>query len=180
MVTRILHISDLHIGKTETEERNLKHIVKYIVNRDWKESKPVVLITGDIVNDGEEKQFVLARKLLNDLYENNFIVLPIPGNHDYGKNGNHALEKRFKCFKNEFYRLENVSYPHVKEINGHCFIGLNSMKAETGFFEGLLADGELGGRQIHDTLGVLKKLDNKPPESYTCITTPSYSLTKVL
>jgi len=164
MTTRILHISDLHVGKTEAEEWNLERIVKYIVKRDWEGSKPVVLITGDIVDDGKEQQFVLARKLLDDLYTNNFIVLPIPGNHDYGRNGNHAMEKRFKYFKNEFYRMENVSYPHIKEINGHYFIGLNSMKAETGFFEGLLADGELGGRQIHDTLGVLKKLDDRPPE----------------
>lgn len=163
-MAKILHISDLHVGRTETEGRNLKGIVKYIVNRDWNGLKPIVLITGDIVNDGEEEQFVFARKLLNDLYTNNFTVLPIPGNHDYGKNGNHAQEKRFKYFKNEFYKLENVSYPHVKEINGHYFIGLNSMSAETGFFEGLLANGELGSKQIKNTLGVLKKLDGRPPE----------------
>lgn len=107
-MTRILQISDLHVGRTETEGRNLGSIVKYIVKRDWNGLKPIILITGDIVNDGKEEQFIFARKLLDDLYINNFTVLPISGNHDYGKNGNHAQEKRFKYFKNEFYKLENV------------------------------------------------------------------------
>ncbi len=163
MPTKIIHISDIHVGKSDDEEKNFDKIVKCIVNKDWESDKPVILITGDLVDDGKEKQFVKAREILEPLYERKFTLLPVPGNHDYGWNGNHAREKRFKYFKSAFYNLENVGYPHVKPINGHVFIGLNSMKAEVGFFDGLLADGELGPRQINDTLGALKKCEDRSP-----------------
>ena len=166
MSTEIIHISDLHIGRTDDEEKNLGKIVKHIVNNNNKKKlkKTVVLVTGDIADDGKEEQFIKAREIFDPLFKNGFDVLTIPGNHDYGWNGIHADEKRFKYFKSSFWELENVTYPHVKQIGGHCFIGLNSMKAESGFFDGLLADGELGGKQINNTLGILRKLDNRPPE----------------
>ncbi len=164
MITRIIHLSDFHVGKSPAERKNLTIIVNTILNHDWSGNKPVILITGDLVNDGDKKQFYNVRNTLNPLYENNFIILPVPGNHDYGWKGNHAEKKRFKHFKSAFYFKENISYPQVKEINGHTFIGLNSMKAETGFFDGLLADGELGGKQIHNLSGVLKKCINRSPE----------------
>jgi len=37
------------------------------------------------------------------------------------------------------------------------------MKAETGFWDGLLADGELGSRQIHNVSGILNYVDDLPP-----------------
>ena len=128
MSLSILHLSDLHVGKTNEEGKNLQIIVKKIVSK-WgeEEKKPVILITGDIVDDGEEEQFNETRKVLDPLYSKNFQVLPIPGNHDYGWNGNHAKARRFKYFKNAFFPFENVSYPFPKEIDGHIFIGLNSM-----------------------------------------------------
>lgn len=158
MTQFILHLSDLHVGRSAKEGENLNLIVEKIINR-WanENNKPVILITGDLVDDGEEKQFIEARQILNPIYAKGFTVLPVPGNHDYGWNGNHAKAKRFKHFKNAFFPFEYVGYPFSKEIGGHLFIGLNSMKAEEGFFDGLLADGELGGRQIDDTTGILKK-----------------------
>lgn len=166
MSQSILHLSDLHVGKSTKEGENLNLIVEKIITR-WanENNKPVILITGDIVDDGEENQFIEARKILNPLYMKGFMVLPVPGNHDYGRNGNHAKTRRFKHFKNAFFPFEYVGYPFSKEIGGQLFVGLNSMKAETGFFDGLLADGELGGRQIDDTTGILKKtLDRKPEQ----------------
>ena len=37
------------------------------------ENKPVLLITGDVVDDGEENQFTKARKILDPLYLEIFI-----------------------------------------------------------------------------------------------------------
>lgn len=165
MALQILHLSDLHVGRTSKEGENLKIIVQKTVKK-WEgaENKPVILITGDSVDDGRESQFIDARRILDPLYLKNFRLLLIPGNHDYGCNGVHAEESRFKYFKNVFFPLENVSYPFPKEIEGHIFVGLNSMKAETHFFDGLLADGELGSKQINNTIGILKKLENRKPE----------------
>ena len=66
MLTRVLQISDLHIGEGEEVDKNFDLIVERIIDKgengnDWKENKPLILITGDIVNDGEEVQFIHAR-----------------------------------------------------------------------------------------------------------------------
>ena len=164
MSTKILHLSDLHVGKSRSEKKNLKLIVKTIVE-SYSNVKLTILLTGDIVDDGQKKQYKETKEILKPLCDNpNFNVWPVPGNHDYGWNGIHAKRQRFKYFKKAFYDLENVSYPHVKiDSFGHLFIGLNSMKAETDFWDGLLADGELGSRQIHNLSGILNSVDALPP-----------------
>lgn len=160
MSAKILQLSDLHVGKSKSESKNLKRIVEKVIKLCQKD-KLTILITGDIVDDGQKKQYKEAKKILKPLVDiENFNIWPTPGNHDYGWNGIHAERKRFKYFKKAFYGLENVGYPHVKTDSfGNVFIGLNSMKAETGFWDGLLADGELGSRQIHDISGILNSID---------------------
>ena len=157
---KILHISDLHIGKEETdvdEWRQAEKIVRRTI-RAWgdDEDKPLVLITGDVVDDGREVEFIEARRILRPLHRAGFQVAPLPGNHDYGWNGSHAQEKRFKFFKKYLLGIETrVTYPHVPYADDDVtVITLNSMQAETGFWDGLLADGELGDHQL-DELGEL-------------------------
>ncbi len=164
MGSAILHLSDLHVGQPGAADR-LEKIVKKIMKK-FGDRKLIILATGDIVDDGQKKQFGQAGEILKPLTENPlFTFWPAPGNHDYGWNGNHAERKRLKYFKNAFYGFENVSYPYVKHDDfGNMFIGLNSMKAECDFWDGLLADGELGSKQIHNLSGVLDKTDNMDPE----------------
>lgn len=164
MSAKILQLSDLHVGKSKSESRNLKRIVKKVVE-SFSKVKLTILLTGDIVDDGQKKQYKETANILKPLLNNeNFNVWPVPGNHNYGWNGIHAERQRFKYFKKAFYDLENVTYPHVKiDSFGNIFIGLNSMKAETGYWDGLLADGELGSRQIHNVSGILNSVDKLPP-----------------
>jgi len=161
---KILQLSDLHVGKSKSESKNLKRIVKKVIE-SFSNVKLTILITGDIVDDGQKKQYKEVIKILDPLFNiRNFNVWAVPGNHNYGWNGAHAQRKRFKYFKKAFYGLENVSYPHVKiDSYGHIFIGLNSMKAETDYWDGLLADGELGSRQIHAVSGILNSVDELSP-----------------
>jgi 3',5'-cyclic AMP phosphodiesterase CpdA len=157
---KILHISDFHIGKEETDVDEWKQAEKLVrrIVREWggDQDKPLVLITGDVVDDGREVEFIEARRILRPLHRAGFQVAPLPGNHDYGWNGSHAQEKRFKLFKKYLLGIENrVTYPDVPYAdNDVSLITLNSMQAETGFWDGLLADGELGTRQL-DELGEL-------------------------
>jgi 3',5'-cyclic AMP phosphodiesterase CpdA len=164
MSAKILHLSDLHVGKSKSESKNLKLIVKKVIE-SFSKVKLTILLTGDIVDDGQKKQYKETKNILKPLFDNpNFNVWPIPGNHDYGWNGIHAQRQRFKYFKKAFYDLESVSYPHVNiDSFGNIFIGLNSMKAETDFWDGLLADGELGSRQIHNVSGILNSVDALSP-----------------
>lgn len=167
MPTRILHISDLHVRKkrkkngkeTVKENANLSKVVRSIrSNGKWQKNKPIILITGDLVHDGTSDQFIDARDLLDPLYRDGFMVRIVPGNHDYGRLGNHAIESRFECFKAIFYPGQHVSYPHGIDPpwpGGHLFIGLNSMKAECDYVDGLGADGELGAKQINLTVKLI-------------------------
>ncbi len=185
---QIIHLTDTHIkGKKGKEAKNLNVIVKDIQKRySNSKSKTVVLLTGDIVDDGRKHQYKIAREILSPLFHNdNFLVWATPGNHDYGWQGTFADSSKFKYFKTYLYGgYENVTYPHVKytgtrnldvrQYDGHIFIGLNSMKAELGdeptkkeeseFLEELLADGDLGQRQLEDLNGILNTWDNRNRE----------------
>jgi 3',5'-cyclic AMP phosphodiesterase CpdA len=180
MSTKIIQLSDLHIGnwlefpQKTIEEDNLKKLVKHI-NKSYKGNpKPIILITGDLIHDGDPKQYNDAKSLLKPLIKSGFLVWPIPGNHDYGRLGNHAKKSRLKYFKRTFfgrdnrhYPLENVTYPQIrpkKMMGGHWFIGLNSMKGELGYLDKWLADGELGEKQLRSTVGMLEELKKRTKE----------------
>jgi 3',5'-cyclic AMP phosphodiesterase CpdA len=153
-------------------------IKKILDKNEWKNSndKPIIVITGDIVDDGRKSQFKKAQEILIDpLKKANFKVISIPGNHDYGWIGNFAQKKKFKYFKRYLIGLRRVSYPDLIEFdNGKLvIICLNSMKSETGFYDGLLADGELGGKQLNELDEILDYLDgmadNMKPAVAICL-----------
>ncbi len=172
---KILHISDLHIGKEETdvdEWRQAERLVR-LIRKHWGQDpdKPLVLITGDVVDDGREVEFIEARRILEPLHQAGFQVAPLPGNHDYGWNGAHAQEKRFKLFKKYLLGIEDrVTYPDVPYADDRvAVITLNSMQAETGFWDGLLADGELGGRQLDELGELVTTLRRERPKSFKIV-----------
>ncbi len=158
MKTRILHLSDLHLGRTTEEEENFKLIVEYILDKgrnDWQNDKPLILITGDIVNDGTDAQYQVAVGYLDKLYNAGFTLRVIPGNHDYGENGNHAKIENFILFKGYFAHLHQMQFPHKKLINDHIYVGLNSMEEYT---EVNFARGKLGSGQIKTACDYLRSL----------------------
>ncbi len=168
MLQRVLHLSDLHIGRRKVDAKNLRKVVSNIVKQYGVKKNSgkdlTILITGDLVNDGRKGQFKECRRILEPLYKH-FDVFTVPGNHDYGTWGNHAEAARFQHFKAAFYGLENVTYPHVKVKDHVIFIGLNSMKAEAGPIDGWLADGELGKKkQLHNLSGLLNRIDGLDPK----------------
>ena len=172
---RILHISDLHIGKEETdvdEWRQAEKLVR-LIKRNWGKDlvKPLVLITGDIVDDGREVEYIEARRILAPLHRAGFQVAPLPGNHDYGWNGAYAQEKRFKLFKKFLMGIETrVTYPDVPHADDDVsVITLNSMKSETGFWDGLLADGELGNDQLDELAELITVLRKERKKSHKIV-----------
>jgi len=172
---RILHISDLHIGKAGRRVDRWRQAEKLVrlIKRHWgdDDDKPLVLITGDVVDDGREAQFIEARRILEPLRTAGFHVVPLPGNHDYGWNGAYALEKRFKLFKKYLMGIETrVTYPDVPYSDDRvALITLNSMRAETGFWDGLLADGELGDDQLNELGELLTTLRAERPKNYRIV-----------
>ena len=168
MTTRILQISDLHIGRGDEEDMNFSVIVDDIVEKGggkWKKNKPLIMITGDLVNDGTEAQFIHAKNCLNQLSSAGFTLRLIPGNHDYGKNGNDANEESFNLYKKYLGHFHKMQYPlcespnNQSPLNGHFLVGINSMEV---FTESNFAEGRLGEQQINKVCQFLKTHKNRP------------------
>ncbi|MDO9290103.1 MAG: metallophosphoesterase [Hydrogenophaga sp.] len=86
---RWLHLSDFHVGKDLYEQKRLFAEILLEVER-WKTQKnfvpDYVFITGDIANRGLKKEYEAFRKEflvpLQEKFNINTVVIPIPGNHD--------------------------------------------------------------------------------------------------
>lgn len=72
----IAHISDIHVGSN--------HFVSNLLNRaivEMNEANPdVVIVSGDLTNDGFRQQYAAAKAYLENIECENVVV--IPGNHD--------------------------------------------------------------------------------------------------
>ncbi len=86
---RIIHISDLHIGKgfilLDADYENLRREFLQRVRAAFEDSGPdtavFLVVTGDVVDDGAAAQHCDARKALGIFGGR---ILACPGNHDYG------------------------------------------------------------------------------------------------
>ncbi len=145
---KLLHLSDLHIGRGNNFD-NADTILKEIDNK-YKDNddKPVILITGDITDDGKRWQYQLTKSLLDNYISRGYQVLLCPGNHDYGKNGIKA--KRENIDRYERYLSQDIDFPVVKKIGNCHFIALDSMEDEKGTLDRFGAEGEIGDDQLYD------------------------------
>lgn len=92
----VAHISDFHIGSY--------HFVSNLMNRtiqELNELQPdVVVVTGDLTNEGFRQEYLTAKAYLDDLECERVVV--VPGNHD----------------------SRNVGYLHFQELFGPLFTTL--------------------------------------------------------
>jgi predicted MPP superfamily phosphohydrolase len=154
---KIIHLSDLHIGYEDCGARfqQIIHRLSYLKEpaHDY-----VIVITGDLVDNAtHESQKFEALQAINQLKSNGYIVLVIPGNHDYGT-GSWGDPKYVKIFKETFYNDPNLTFPKVDVIEEAVFIGLDSMAEELNWYDRIFSEGELGKAQISR----LKKIINDP------------------
>jgi len=176
---KVLHLSDLHYGdqSRDNQTENGARVLKTKILEKWGNSdkKPLIVVTGDVVDDGQRDQMEMAKQgFFDPLRKEGFRILPVPGNHDYGKNGCHAKEKQFPDFKELLIGPRTVTYPDVLDpVDCGKFdlflIGLNSMRAETGKYDGWLADGELGTNQLDDLGSRLEHLQGYPKDKVILI-----------
>lgn len=80
---RLIHLSDLHIGKCRSDSFQWSRLMLYIARTH---PGVPVLITGDITHSGREEEFEMAQGWIGRLASNN-PVLMVPGNHDYAFHG---------------------------------------------------------------------------------------------
>ncbi len=160
---KIIHLSDLHIGYSGCENR-FRVIIDNIISFCENTHDYIIIITGDIVDDGtKKKQLDKALAQIGILEDAGFIVLVVPGNHDYGFLGSFPLNKFGKQFNKFFYGVSDIDYPilgHPKSpglINDIAFIGINSMEAEVEERDYILgAQGRIGNEQLAELDELLK------------------------
>jgi len=114
--TRLLHISDLHVGSREAPEveRSLAGLIE-------RTSPDLVVASGDLTHRGRREQHAAAAAFLNALGPP---VLAVPGNHDIP----HTFPARFTRTFAEFERNWQTSEPVFRSPRLHV-IGLNSVRA---------------------------------------------------
>ena len=115
MVTRVLHVSDLHFGAGDDEaiERGAPVLIERF-------APELVIASGDLSHRGREDQLVRASRFLHGLDRP---VLAIPGNHDIP----YTFPARFTRSFQEFERQWETTEPTYSSPTLHV-IGLNSVR----------------------------------------------------
>jgi len=112
---RVLHVSDLHIGRRDAHEPNaaLQQLVS--------ELRPhLVLATGDLAHRGRRTELERARQILESL---DAPYLVVPGNHDIP----YAFPARFTQPFAEWERVFGPTEP-THESDALIVVGLNSVR----------------------------------------------------
>ena len=114
--TRLLHISDLHVGTREAPEveRSLAALIERI-------APELVVASGDLTHRGRPDQHAAAAAFLRSLGPP---VLAIPGNHDIP----YTFPARFTQTFAEFERHWETTEPVFRSPALHV-VGLNSVRA---------------------------------------------------
>lgn len=115
MTARVLHVSDLHIGRRDADEPHaaLRQLVSQV-------QPDLLLATGDLAHRGRRVELERARTILESF---GIPYLAVPGNHDIP----YTLPARFT---RPFAEWELVFGPPepVRESDGLVVVGLNSVR----------------------------------------------------
>jgi 3',5'-cyclic AMP phosphodiesterase CpdA len=115
MVTRVLHLSDLHYGAGDDDA--IERGAPVLIDRFAPE---LVIASGDLSHRGREDQLARASRFLRSLGRP---VLAIPGNHDIP----YSFPARFTRSFREFERQWETTEPTYASPTLHV-VGLNSVR----------------------------------------------------
>ncbi|CAK8724501.1 MAG: 3',5'-cyclic AMP phosphodiesterase CpdA [Candidatus Electronema aureum] len=159
---RIIHLSDIHVGKdaTNIREQHFSSIVNWILNKKNLHQADYVIITGDIVHNGRSKEYQDAQVQINKLNAGDLKVFSVPGNHDYGFSG---IVQKDKCiYRFKEYIVDNVhlTYPYCDPNTTYPIVLLDSMLSEMQNNHTWGAQGEIGAEQLKTLEDILYHLDS--------------------
>jgi predicted phosphodiesterase len=146
---KLLHISDLHFHRTEKKNKEQIDTLQFIAKTYPNHS---LLLTGDITDDGHQKQYERASEALAPFKGRIFMC---PGNHDFGAAGNFYDEKRAQLFDQYLsgpfelggkFAGDNEPLVDVLSEERLVLIGLDSNLETDQMFD--FACGEIGATQL--------------------------------
>jgi len=155
----IIHLSDLHIGKSNNLEKTTRLVDWILANPEIHHSR-LVIISGDIVDDAQKWQFEQAKEQIDRLRLGGYSVLTAPGNHDSGYQGVVESKRSRKNFRKLISGIEK--YPHLYSVESQAFIVLDTMAGEMEKAELLGAQGCLGKKQLQKLDKILDDLSDNP------------------
>lgn len=158
---RFIHISDLHFTAGISGDDESRSLLKKV--RPFIDEGAHLIVTGDIVDDGEGKQFKVATSALKPFQGH---LLIVPGNHDAADDGHDYSRQRELHLEQQLLKPLGLNHsfvdkdPLVEEYSDGqgtnvLAIGLNSIRQTPGRAD--LAVGELGKKQLE---ALDKRLDN--------------------
>jgi len=175
---KLAHLSDLHICM-KNKPKNLsrtRRLIEYALNQDVDH----FVITGDLTNNAEAKDFIALRKLFEefDLLDAGKLTLVI-GNHDiYGgvylaeeiltfparceKTDFYQKVREFKnyfleVFENSFTPIPGNIFPFAKLIDDVVLIGLNSITPYSLLKNPAASKGKIGREQQKQLIKILSQ-----------------------
>ncbi len=156
---RIIHVSDLHLGKGKGQNEKVQRLLKKVLERFPPDKGTYYMITGDIIDNWDpaknawKSQFKLAGTTLGLLGSN---VFAVPGNHDYAFGGFGFSATYSDYFDDPFLPSIGISHKFRTkrpwrillddgEGNNILLIGLNSCLMNPNPLD--IAKGEIGDKQ---------------------------------
>ena len=137
---KFLHLADSHVHARSSNDPLIERM-EYVNTHYADYYKP---ITGDMTDDGSEDQYGNAKEICRKS-----LIIPVPGNHDYGAIGSLYSKASAKMFDHFASTFRPSSYfgknPQVILLGNMVFICLNSCKKTTSPFD--FARGQIGWRQ---------------------------------
>ncbi len=165
---RIAHISDLHLCAKHKRDNIAK--IKKLIQHALDNGAQHFVITGDIADNGEEKDFILFREILKkfDLLRSDKTTIVI-GNHDIfggAQSAHDVVNFPSKCLSVNYHEkvsafvvhfkelFENVIRPHkesffpfAKEFKDVLLVGLNSIDQYSRFKNPFASNGHVAKTQ---------------------------------
>ncbi len=176
---RIVHLSDIHIS-TLYKKGNItktKNIIKFALEKSFDH----LVITGDISDNSEKRDYLIFRKILKsfDLLDSNKVSIVI-GNHDifggvktaldvvnfpskclktdYEKKVNEFAIYFKELFQNCYFPIKDKIFPYSKIVNDTQFIGLNTIDYYSRIKNPFASNGKVYKDQIE---GIEKIFQNE-------------------
>jgi DNA repair exonuclease SbcCD nuclease subunit len=176
-ITNIIHISDIHIRRSNNIVHEYKHVFKNLYKDldELKKETPdyIIVITGDLLHDKDEftaSSSDLIIEFINRLTEINDVIL-IAGNHDINMRNKKDIDPITSILKDRKPKnLYYLQYSGIYEY-GNIIFGLSSLlddkfiksdyiiekKIKVGLYHGILNKSKSGSNGIELNSNIGKK-----------------------